>query len=169
MQCKKVKKNLAAYMDGEISEELHARITRHISGCTSCKMELKELQRILEAMAAVEEIPAPPPAMAQQILDRAAAAPVKKGKGQVERITFRPAPLRDRIFRQPGYIIAGLLCVVGLYLAFPHMRNITVPEQQEIRIAEKMELFDNLEVIRNLSLMQFQYGMYALCQSVQKH
>ncbi len=48
MRCKKVKKILGAYLDGELSEKRAKKIQQHLTECSSCAWELKSFQKIDE-------------------------------------------------------------------------------------------------------------------------
>lgn len=45
MNCKRIQKILAAYMDGEITEKKAELFELHLNDCTSCAYELQTLQR----------------------------------------------------------------------------------------------------------------------------
>lgn len=42
----KMRTNLSAYKDGELSENLRDRISRHLQSCDACREELEELDKV---------------------------------------------------------------------------------------------------------------------------
>ena len=149
MRCNTVKKHLIAYSDGALSQGLHKKVSLHIASCGSCQKEYKALARLQAAMSSMEQLSPPPPAMAHHILQRARSEHV----GTRERegwSLFRPVLPMWR----PAFVAASLLCAIGIYWLYYSPKGLLVPDQEEMFIAERIDLFQNLDVIRDLSLLE---------------
>ncbi len=59
MKCAEVQEYLSAWLDGEIPEELLPGIEAHLAACPACQGELKALERLDEALSALQ-VPVPP-------------------------------------------------------------------------------------------------------------
>lgn len=49
MKCKKVQKNLSAYIDDEVSSRLRQRMERHLAGCPMCAAERDAIEKVAVA------------------------------------------------------------------------------------------------------------------------
>jgi anti-sigma factor RsiW len=45
MRCRKIRKLLESFMDGELSQELQDEVTLHLKGCPACRAELESIQK----------------------------------------------------------------------------------------------------------------------------
>ncbi|MBM3249415.1 MAG: hypothetical protein FJZ09_01015 [Candidatus Omnitrophica bacterium] len=54
LNCKKVKKLLSRYLDGEMDEATSRELKAHLEGCVSCARELSGLNAVKNALAAKE-------------------------------------------------------------------------------------------------------------------
>jgi anti-sigma factor RsiW len=59
MNCRRVRKRLAAYQDGEIGGEERERISVHLEGCPSCRSSYAELERVWQELGSIPEIEVP--------------------------------------------------------------------------------------------------------------
>ncbi|GEM_PF-1475749 len=59
LKCRTVEGFLSEYIDGDLSPELHAAISAHLSGCERCRREVKELRRTID-LVKEDEVPIPP-------------------------------------------------------------------------------------------------------------
>ena len=56
MRCKRVRKELSAYIDGEVSSRARTRLERHLAGCAACQQYKDSLSRLVESMRRVGEV-----------------------------------------------------------------------------------------------------------------
>ncbi|MDD4587815.1 MAG: DUF4349 domain-containing protein [Heliobacteriaceae bacterium] len=69
MNCQQVRESLSPYLDGELAGGEARGITRHLEGCTTCRMEWAGLQATVQAVTGLEEVD-PPPGFYQQLMAR---------------------------------------------------------------------------------------------------
>lgn len=46
MEHDKIQRNLSAYKDGELDDDLRDQVSRHLQACDACREELRELDQI---------------------------------------------------------------------------------------------------------------------------
>ena len=56
MNCRRIRKRLAAYQDGEIGEEERDRVSTHLQGCPSCRSCYAELEQVWQSLGKIQEI-----------------------------------------------------------------------------------------------------------------
>ena len=59
MDCKRTRKRLNAYLDGELKPRRANAVREHLSTCPRCEAELDELRRLNEALGALPGMDAP--------------------------------------------------------------------------------------------------------------
>ncbi len=59
ISCQEVRRELANYMEDDISPELRARIDRHFMDCDGCQVLYDSLRRVMRLMSATEIIELP--------------------------------------------------------------------------------------------------------------
>jgi len=103
MRCSKVKRLLSSYVDGELKEGLRLKVEEHLSSCSGCAQELKDLQALVREISEVRGVSLPlgfSTSLHQKLLVAS-----EKGLG---------SPLL--IFRLRPIFTASLLLVVGVSL-----------------------------------------------------
>lgn len=112
MNCIETRKQLDAWVDGEMSTETADRITRHLKGCPACRLEAERLERIV---AALDELPpkAAPAGLSCKTL-RAFRAGMEK-PGMADWWRELTLSMRSAIC---GVTLAGLLCGAVLSTSF---------------------------------------------------
>ena len=98
MRCKKVRRKLSAFLDGELPQEEAARIKQHLACCSNCQREAKELFQTYQLLTAWRAV------RASDMLT------LKK--------PFAPLPQRKSLLHawQPVRWAAVAACVVGLLI-----------------------------------------------------
>jgi TolA-binding protein len=86
MNCEQTRENLAAYIDGELDEEMVAGIQAHLEGCEGCRDELEMLRQTARALEGFLEPRAMKESVAESVLATLAS---QKGRRRV--------PLRTRL------------------------------------------------------------------------
>jgi len=156
MRCKKVKESLTAFLDGELPGRLEERIQEHLAACPGCEAERKALERLRYAVEGMEAPPTDSSISAEAILERAGfyqreGRAVRKGG---RRLAGRRVSPWSIIGWRPALALATGLAVIGLWRVYPFLRSLPVPTDAEIRFAERVDLFENLDLIRDLSLLE---------------
>ena len=95
-----VREELGAYVLGALEPGEHDAIAAHLRDCPECAAERDRLAALPPLIAHADglEIPAPPPAVEERLLDRVASS--------------RPRPHRRRRFRMRSALVAGLAGLV---------------------------------------------------------
>jgi len=152
MRCDKVKKNLTAFLDGELPEKLQKGMEKHLAECASCKQEKTVLERVQQTLERMEVPPFESKVSPEMILEmaRSRALAAKKQGSRALHQWLVPVPRGW----QPALALATVLVAVGVWRAFPFFRALPLPTSQEIYVAERIELFDNLELIQNLAILE---------------
>lgn len=84
MRCEAIKKDLAAYRDGELSQRARARVTAHIEECASCAQEEALLGRVDQLLSQMTRL-TPSPGFAGTFWHRVEEEGQFKGKGHLVR------------------------------------------------------------------------------------
>ena len=56
MKCNRVRKDLSAYIDGEVSSRRRAAIERHLAECSDCELYMERLSRVVKSVREVDRI-----------------------------------------------------------------------------------------------------------------
>ena len=56
MKCVRVRKELSAYIDGEVSSQRRAAIENHLAGCSDCEQYREHLSRLVESVREADRI-----------------------------------------------------------------------------------------------------------------
>jgi anti-sigma factor RsiW len=56
MKCRKVRKKLSAYQDGELKPQEREEISRHLQTCPYCREQYEELDRIWKRLGGLEQV-----------------------------------------------------------------------------------------------------------------
>ena len=59
MDCSKNRKQLARWLDGELSTSRAAFVARHVAACEACRQQVCALQQVTDALNHLPPIPAP--------------------------------------------------------------------------------------------------------------
>ena len=143
MNCKEVKPELVAYLDGELQDEVRSQVETHLEACAACRAEHDALAATLKS---VESLTATRPSsnMAEQFWTRFQIA---KQKG------FKAGFLS--LFRWPRPVWVGAAAtaclLAAVLLVLPKDRPV---EKAEADIASHMELFADLETIEHLDILE---------------
>jgi anti-sigma factor RsiW len=79
MNCRRVRKRVAAYQDGEIGGEERDRISAHLDGCPSCRRSYAELERVWQELGSIPEIEVSG-GFERRLLSRIHAAPAPRSR-----------------------------------------------------------------------------------------
>ena len=125
--CKHIRR-MSAFYDGEVAEEEHQQLRKHIQHCTECAGELERLRAISRFLAAAE-VPQLAPAALQRFH--------RVVNGASEKVVFRMA----RTFAAA----AAAVLVVGLVWLWQadgaeDARAGAVPEWEKVAVMQQVEL-----------------------------
>ena len=145
---------LIPYLRGELAPADHDRVAAHVTGCAECRQATEESRAVLQALAARQ----------------AAPPPVDWGRYQAEVRERAAARLPRRWWTRPVPRLAGaamltvmlLVGVRGLQRLTDEPRSADVatleetalgaqlPLLREYRVVERLDMLENLDVIRQL-------------------
>lgn len=139
MECRSIRRNLPALLDGDLRAEPEQSIRRHLDACPACALALEEFQAFLaESDAAL--------AYAGEALSFAALRPHMATVEPLERVVRYQLPKLRIPGAVPRFAVAMLLLVVlaGIPYAFRHTRQVytsvrTPFEQQEATLLAALE------------------------------
>ena len=125
-----VSKQLSAYLDGELSADLHVQVETHLSQCSHCAKELDELR---QTSAAIQQLSFSEPSTI--LLNRLHAS--------IEAAARRPAI--ERFIGFLSGVAACLAIVSGLLLMQPSATTSVVPshaawEHDAVELADETEM-----------------------------
>jgi anti-sigma factor RsiW len=142
MKCEGVRKELVAYLDGELEERLRQDVETHLAACADCAAEKKTMEATLHDIGS---LPATEPTadLARRFADRIAT---ERERG------FLPKLLGW--LRSPAVLVpagAAVALLVVLLVTGPGDR---VKNRYDETIASHMELFSDFETIKNLDILE---------------
>ncbi len=149
MECDKARKELVAYLDGELGAGAAAEMQGHLERCPACKLEAEKLSTIGAALDSIADVE-PSPEFTDRAMQRAMSAP-----------ELAPVP-RLRLLRRlaPVAAAAAVILTVTLWAlmsAGPQsIANLPPAEQEIVRnmeILENLELLEDMELLDNLDLL----------------
>src|SRR5919202_1176582 len=112
MKCAKIHPNLGAFALGGLEPEEAAEIERHLASCPSCRNELRELEKINQALEAAPPLTDPPGYLKEDILSRMRDE-MKLSSSNEQLPSFRGSRFKNLHFLLPG-VAAALVAVVAL-------------------------------------------------------
>jgi anti-sigma factor RsiW len=86
--CEAIRPDLGAHALGALEPEEAAAVEAHVAGCAQCAAELARLRPLPALVARAEglEIPAPPAALEERLLDRVAASRPRRHRRRMRRL-----------------------------------------------------------------------------------
>jgi len=82
MKCRKVRNNLSAYADGELSSRLRRNFEAHLAACEKCAAELASLREVAEtaktSLRTIVSEKAPPHDLRERVMRAAEPAPLRR-------------------------------------------------------------------------------------------
>ena len=87
MSCRRIRRRLSPYLEGDLGDAERARLRTHLETCTACAAELDALQRTLGLLNGLPDVE-PPPHLAQRIIAR-----LRDGEGEPGRHDWLLGPL----------------------------------------------------------------------------
>lgn len=103
------KKQLADYMEGDLTLEQRARVDAHLDGCEDCAREVAELEQTIRLLRSLPE-PETPPMIAANVMRRIRAGETEPGFFERMRRAF--ASVLEPSFMLPASAVAAAALVV---------------------------------------------------------
>ena len=122
--CLRVRRQLSAYLDGELSRNRRTAVERHLVRCRSCHAALENLRRLERALQIVE-VPSAGPNLAWRIMTEAR----ERQNTQAERSAIRLHRVlptsRIWAFRSAAAAVLVFGLAVGLYMGWSGGRSMS--------------------------------------------
>jgi len=129
MKCKKARRKLNAFLDGELSVREADRVRQHLEACEQCAEELRALERLNGLLQLL-----PSPRFAVGLV----AAIRRRAEGQLE-VNRRPAAIAGLLpERVVTAVAAALLMAVGLLAGGLMGSSISAAEVAQLRAQAQM-------------------------------
>jgi len=141
MNCTKTKKDLVAYLDGELADGRATAVRDHLERCPACRLEAERLSAsgaILDEIADIEP--------SSDFLEKVIAGAKSS-----------PAPVSNHgllIVRRFAAVAAALIIIaVTFWLAWPGATTSEQLSPEEQEIVKNMEVLENMELLENMDLL----------------
>jgi len=164
MRCRGARRDLIAFLDGELPEARREWMRAHLEGCPACRREREALEGVRLALERLEGPGLSEAASADAVLERAASAGAGAPPGRPCRVAAGGEGPGVGWARcrwaasfgawRPAAVLGAVLAAVALWQVLPRPGSQAPPTEQEIILAEGMELFENLDVIRCLPVLE---------------
>lgn len=150
MKCRRVEKDLSAYLDGRLSDEAKRRVEGHLKTCPRCGERFEELSRIQSALS---EFPRRDPS---PFLWTRVKAGIESGEGKAPApgsvwSRLKPSPV---VSRWAVVVVASLVLVAGGVLLSGDRQDPRDYLGLEVAIAEDLELLEHFDLIQNLDFLE---------------
>lgn len=143
ISCKK-HRQLALWVDGELSEKDEKKMAEHVKKCPLCARELESLNALNRMIADIPDIE-PSLEFEKSLFEKIERLAQKKSPTQVVMDALMPF-FRPRIIA----VAATIVLVAGVLI---HQRTME-PAPDDIIIATHLELLDNLDMISQLDVLE---------------
>lgn len=161
MRCGKARKNLTAYIDGELDGRALEPLKAHLDDCPECRAvaaELKTTSGILSGLTELE----PSPGFDATFWARIKEEKIRKAAQEAEREERRRAWLG--VLGVPALrpaLAAAVVVLVAVGLIYHRAgrderlaRNGVEPSFQEIQMALEIDMLREMEMLQNLDLLE---------------
>jgi hypothetical protein len=133
MECRDIRKNLSAYLEGMVSPEEQELIDQHLASCRGCSTVLQELNRTGEMLKNLQEVE-PPPGMKEKIMARVREEAEPK-KGFIQKLFY---PLHIKLPLEAfATVLIAVLAVYVFKAVEPRMKGLQVPSPREPAVARQ--------------------------------
>jgi anti-sigma factor RsiW len=123
--CSRVRNQLGAYLDGELSPKSRTLVERHLVRCRTCRTGLESLRRLERALQ-IAEVPPAPAGLASQIMAKARERQSSEKERNVIRLGSRPAAWRLWAFRVAAAAVVAFGLAAGSYMGQSVSQTVTV-------------------------------------------
>lgn len=140
----KFNSQLSAYLDGELTHDQMEDVRSHVITCNTCRRHLEEFQRTEKMVLSIPEIE---PSQTFEAAFWKKIADSEKPKTRVPVFRF----LRFRLASLAAVSLTAAIAFWGLVIWNPVSSS---PDPDQIVVAENLELFQNLQEIHHLELLE---------------
>lgn len=93
MNCENTRPYLSEYLDDRLEETVRRRIAAHLDACPACRVELEELQKVIDIVGGLPFLTAPPTLQEKILADNLRKVPGREGVFAMPRASSRWMPL----------------------------------------------------------------------------
>ena len=145
MKCKRVAKNLPAYLDSELSAGKVEKVKEHLAHCSACRLREIQLRRSWSILDSFSEVNVP-----------AGFALRTENRARSGQKLLAPYWQPGRVSKYIKYALAACaLLAIALYLLVaPTAQEAPVLTELQTEVVCNLELLENLEILENPELMK---------------
>jgi|GEM_PF-2203478 len=125
IECRKIRTELSAYLDGELTSAEQARVEVHLSECASCRQRLAELRRLEEGITRLPQLEPPP---------RFVAEVRQKIRARTDERTWVDVMFRPLWLKLPVEVVAVVAVAMSILFAV-HRPAEHLPEKETLYTA----------------------------------
>lgn len=145
MNCKKSRKALPLFLDGELPGARKAALEQHLGACPDCAAELRQMER---ALAAMDDLPSPE---LSDDFDQAFARKLVDAKRDQRLAADRP---RKSWFRLPVLAPLGAgVCAAGIAAVLMLGRPPSLEQVDDLELARNLSLLQDYELVQNMDAL----------------
>jgi hypothetical protein len=134
MKCDSVRKQLTAYLDGELAGDAGSAIRGHLRGCDDCRRVASDEATLRDGLRALPPLD-PPARLWSAVQERLAAAEVADAERPGwRRVLARWAPRAPQL-GMAGALVAAAIVLVVLRVQHGHQTTIATPEQPHVPVS----------------------------------
>jgi len=154
--CRRVRENLAAYLDGELKGGARELIRQHLVECQACREQLEKLK---ETWRLLDELEAPivPRRIAEEVLSRAHQERGVGRAGRLARLTGARGVLAGA-----AASIAAAVFLFGVYISSRPLGDVPTPVEREcilyLDVLRSVETLENMEMVRHVQQLGQEIG-----------
>ncbi len=155
MRCRKIQKNLSAYLAGELAQRETERVREHLLACPGCARELAELEELYKKLDRLEDIQ-PSPGFEAQFWRK--VKETRQAKEPEPSRQFLPGPFWTFNWKFGNWKLGLSAALVALVVFGGYMGFQTLKTQREpvghIEMAEMAEIAKDLDFYRNYEVIE---------------
>ena len=154
--CRRVRENLAAYLDGELKGGARRVIEEHLTDCPDCRRYLEELKETWRLLDELET-----PIVRRKLTDRVWTRIDRDRKvGRLERATGARGALSGL-----AAALAAAVFLFGLYISSRPLSDVPTAAENEcimyLDVLRDLETLDNMEMVRYIQQLDQTIGQPA--------
>jgi anti-sigma factor RsiW len=161
MRCQHIQPHLLAFIEGELKQNKHAKVSRHVAACPACASDLRKLRQTLRVVQAIG-VPEPSPAFWQEFgttlhqrIRRAEAAHQGRRRWQLWESFRLPKPALAAV--AVSLILVGSLPFLGGHPGQQRLPRMVVAGGDEVSLATNLDFLKHLDLLEEVDVLEQLY------------
>lgn len=151
MRCRKAKRCLPLFLDGQLNEKLTIKVKSHLEACSGCSEELDLLKQSWDLLGELKPA-AFSPNFKTTFWQRAAREEISERKPVFVFPRLRPSLV-------PAFAALTIILVFSIifanFLSAPGIQRLTqLTAGQDIQMLKELDLVEDFEIIKNLNTLE---------------